>query len=50
MVKSLNGTGVNPAIANSVSQAITPPSDDTFSFRKEVLSTPYNSKFLRQFH
>ena len=47
MVSSLKGTGVKPAIANNVIQAITPPSDETFSFKNEVLSTPYNSKILK---
>lgn len=46
MVSSLNGTGVKPAIAKSVIQAITPPSEDTLSFKKEVLSTPYNSNIF----
>ena len=46
MVRSLNGTGVKPAIAKSVIQAITPPSEDTLSFKKEVLSTPYNSNIF----
>ena len=46
MVKSLNGTGVNPAIASNVIQATTPPSEETLSFKNETLSTPYNSKIL----
>ena len=46
MVKSLNGTGVNPAIASNVIQAITPPSDETLSFKNDTLSTPYNSKIF----
>ena len=46
MVSSLNGTGVKPAIAKSVIHAITPPSEDTLSFKKEVLSTPYNSNIF----
>ena len=46
MVSSLNGTGVKPAIAKSVIQAMTPPSEDTLSFKKEVLSTPYNSNIF----
>ena len=40
IVSSLNGTGVKPAIASKVIQAISPPSEETFSFRNEVLSTP----------
>ena len=40
MVKSLNGTGVNPAIANNVIQAIVPPSEETLPFKKDTLSTP----------
>ena len=43
IVKSLNGIGVNPAIASRVIQAITPPSLETLSLRKEALSTPYSS-------
>ena len=46
IVKSLNGTGVKPAIAKRVSHATTPPSDETLSFKKDVLSTPYNSKIF----
>ena len=46
IVKSLNGIGVKPAIANRVIQAITPPSLETLSLRKEALSTPYNSNIL----
>ena len=46
IVKSLKGTGVNPAIANRVIQAITPPSEENFSFKNEVLSTPYSSKIF----
>ena len=40
IVSSLNGTGVKPAIARRVTQAIAPPSEETLSLRKEVLSTP----------
>ena len=40
IVKSLNGIGENPAIANKVIHAIVPPSDDILSFKKDVLSTP----------
>ena len=40
IVKSLNGTGVKPAIANNVIQAKIPPSEATLSFKKDVLSTP----------
>ena len=40
IVSSLKGTGENPAIARRVIQAITPPSEDTLSFKNEVLSTP----------
>ena len=46
IVKSLKGTGVKPAIARSVIQAITPPSLETLSFKNETLSTPYNSKIF----
>ena len=46
IVNNLNGTGEKPAIANSVIQATTPPSEDTLSLRKEVLSTPYSSKIF----
>ena len=42
IVSNLNGTGVKPAIANKVTQAITPPSEDILSFKKFVLSTPYH--------
>ena len=34
MVSSLKGTGVKPAIARRVIQAIIPPSDETLSFKK----------------
>ena len=37
MVKSLNGTGVNPAIASKVIHAITPPSEETLSFKNKTL-------------
>ena len=40
IVKSLNGTGENPAIANNVIHAIVPPSEDILSFKKDALSTP----------
>ena len=40
IVSNLKGTGEKPAIANSVIQAITPPSVDTLSFKNEALSTP----------
>ena len=40
IVSSLKGTGENPAIANKVIQAITPPSEETLSFKNEVSSTP----------
>ena len=40
IVKSLNGTGEKPAIASKVIQAITPPSDETLSFKNEASSTP----------
>ena len=40
IVKSLKGTGVKPAIASKVIHAIIPPSEDIFSFKKDVLSTP----------
>ena len=46
IVNNLNGTGVKPAIARSVIQAITPPSLETLSFKNETLSTPYNSKIF----
>ena len=46
IVKSLNGIGENPAMANKVIQAIVPPSEDILSFKNEVLSTPYNSNIL----
>ena len=48
IVSSLNGTGVKPAIASKVIQAMTPPSEDTLSFKKLVLSTPYNSNIFIQ--
>ena len=38
IVSSLKGTGENPAIANKVIQAITPPSEETLSFKNEVSS------------
>ena len=40
IVSNLNGTGENPAIAKRVIQAITPPSEETLSFKNEALSTP----------
>ena len=40
IVSSLKGTGEKPAIANRVIQAMTPPSEDTLSFKNEVSSTP----------
>ena len=40
IVSSLKGTGENPAIARRVIQAITPPSEDTLSFKNEPSSTP----------
>ena len=40
IVKSLNGIGENPAIANKVIQAMAPPSEDILSFKNDVLSTP----------
>ena len=46
IVKSLNGIGENPAIANKVIQAMVPPSEDILSFKNEVLSTPYSSNIL----
>ena len=46
IVRSLKGTGVKPAIANKAIHATTPPSEAILSFRKEVLSTPYNSNIL----
>ena len=46
IVNSLKGIGVKPAIANSVAHARTPPSEEILSFKKDVLSTPYNSKIL----
>ena len=46
IASNLNGTGEKPAIAKRVIQAITPPSEDTLSFKNEVLSTPYNSKIF----
>ena len=39
IVKSLKGTGENPAIASKVIHAISPPSDEILSFQKEG-STP----------
>ena len=39
IVKSLKGTGENPAIASNVIQAITPPSEETLFFQKDG-STP----------
>ena len=47
IVNNLNGTGVKPAIARRVIQAITPPSEDILSFKKLVLSTPYNSNIFK---
>ena len=47
IVRSLNGTGEKPAIARRVIHAITPPCEDTFSFKKSVLSTPYNSNIFK---
>ena len=46
-MSNLKGTGEKPAIASRVIQAITPPSDETLSFKNEVSSTPYISKILR---
>ena len=46
IVSNLNGTGVKPAIANKVIHAMTPPSEDILSFKKLVLSTPYNSNIF----
>ena len=40
IVKSLNGIGENPAIANKVIHAIVPPSEDILSFKNDTLSTP----------
>ena len=40
IVKSLNGIGENPAIANKVIHAIVPPSEDILSFKNDALSTP----------
>ena len=40
IVKSLNGMGENPAIANKVIHAIVPPSEDILSLKNDVLSTP----------
>ena len=40
IVNNLKGTGEKPAIANNVIHATVPPSEDTFSFKKDVLSTP----------
>ena len=40
IVSSLKGTGEKPAIAKSVIHAITPPSEDTLSFKNEASSTP----------
>ena len=34
IVRSLKGTGENPAIASRVIQAITPPSEETLFFQK----------------
>ena len=39
IVKSLNGIGENPAIANKVIHAIVPPSEDILSFKNDALST-----------
>ena len=46
IVNNLKGTGVKPAIASNVTQAIVPPSEETLSFKKFVLSTPYNSNIF----
>ena len=35
IVKSLKGTGENPAIPSKVIQAINPPSDETLLFQKD---------------
>ena len=40
IVSNLKGTGEKPAIAKRVIQAITPPSEETLSFKNEALSTP----------
>ncbi len=40
IVKSLNGIGENPAIANKVTHATVPPSVDILSLKNDVLSTP----------
>ena len=40
IVSNLNGTGEKPAIAKRVIQAMTPPSEETLSFKNEVSSTP----------
>ena len=40
IVRSLNGIGENPAIANKVIQANVPPSEDILSFKNNALSTP----------
>ncbi len=40
IVSSLNGIGENPAIANKVIQVKTPPSEETLSFKNDILSTP----------
>ena len=40
IVSNLKGTGEKPAIARSVIQAITPPSEDTLFFKNEASSTP----------
>ena len=46
IVSNLNGTGVKPAIASNVTQATVPPSEETLSFKKLVLSTPYSSNIF----
>ena len=40
IVSSLKGMGEKPAIASIVIHATTPPSEDTLSFKNDVLSTP----------
>ena len=40
IVRSLKGIGENPAIANKVTHATTPPSEDILSFKNDVLSKP----------
>ena len=46
IVSNLKGTGVKPAIASNVIHATVPPSEETLSFKKFVLSTPYNSNIF----